>query len=279
MSSILADLDVMALPDKEHLSEHLDKFDLVFYDINVKLLASQVFPDHYVPYTMARRADLARLPETRLEQQPELLKKIWRHDRVVYDRSTKDKVTTDIIWFYQQLGLSTSALRPFLSTQFQEQYPLDPDSKIVLLHPFSSHTNKNWRSSMYIELANQLHHDGWNPVFTVAPYEVSEIRKALKRADSPHEVIAFDSLLEVSQSYRSARVLIGNDSGNGHLASFLGIPTITLLNGRRPRYRWRPSWAPNILIWGMLPQKLVKDRWSDFLSVNRVYRAFRKVVR
>lgn len=69
--------------------------------------------------------------------------------------------------------------------------------------------------------------------------------------------------------------MIGNDSGIGHLASCLGLPTITITKSTSKHYRWRPGWGKNRLINAPFQAKWhQKYFWQFFISVNRVYKAF-----
>jgi heptosyltransferase III len=47
------------------------------------------------------------------------------------------------------------------------------------------------------------------------------------------------SLVELSEVIRSAGVFVGNDSGPGHLAGILGVPTVAIF-GPGNTTRWRP---------------------------------------
>ena len=75
---------------------------------------------------------------------------------------------------------------------------------------------------------------------------------------------------------------IGNDSGGGHLAACLHIPTLSI-HGRKGKAKvWRPGWGqvevvtPLInVIGGSLRQHL----WKYFLSIAAVERGFTQLVK
>ncbi|MFP3244975.1 MAG: glycosyltransferase family 9 protein, partial [Paraburkholderia sp.] len=71
---------------------------------------------------------------------------------------------------------------------------------------------------------------------------------------------------------------IGNDSGVGHLASALGIPTLTLFRRRRVAQRWRPGFTVGDIVlpsW-WVPTAALKERWwRESIGVGRVLKAFR----
>jgi hypothetical protein len=75
---------------------------------------------------------------------------------------------------------------------------------------------------------------------------------------------------------------IGNDSGIGHLASNLGIPSISLFRRRRVAERWRPAWGlvDVVLPWQWVPSAYLKERfWRHTLTCNRVLSAFARLTR
>ncbi len=280
LSDIFEDIQLKPVPESSDILAAFKDFDLVMYDVGSKMEAMEMrFPDHWVPYTMARRRTMPTLPETRLEKLPPLVQQLWYSERNVYDRTRKDSVIRDIEWFCtNQLGLYLGEHTLHGERDFFTRHPLDPDSRRILIHAFSSHPDKNWDIQRYFDLAKKLQNNGWQPVFSAAPNEEAELITAMEQYGQAFDYVVLKDLLELCRFYRGARGLIGNDSGCGHLASFLGLPTVTILNGIRPRYRWRPIWSRNRLVWGWLPRKLVKDSWSEYLSVARVYRAFEKTI-
>ena len=73
---------------------------------------------------------------------------------------------------------------------------------------------------------------------------------------------------------------IGNDSGIGHLASSLHIPTLSLFMRRGIARTWRPDWGTGQVLIGstFLPTGFLKERyWKYMLSVRQVSRAFEQL--
>ena len=77
--------------------------------------------------------------------------------------------------------------------------------------------------------------------------------------------------------------LIGNDSGLGHLASALGIPTLTFCRRKTWANMWAPSFHKNIVLtpYSWIPNisgfRLRDKQWKRFISVGRAIRAFNKL--
>ncbi|HUD01962.1 MAG TPA: glycosyltransferase family 9 protein [Rhabdochlamydiaceae bacterium] len=144
--------------------------------------------------------------------------------------------------------------------------------KRVVLHPTSSRPGKNWPRLKFLKLAERLSESGYEPVFIVSPAE---------RIEWP-EAPLFSSLDEMARFVGESGFMIGNDSGIGHLASCIGVPTVSLFKNERTANFWRPSFAPGeiCLPQGWLPN-LKGLRWRDKywhwgLSVGQVFRTFEK---
>jgi lipopolysaccharide heptosyltransferase III len=142
----------------------------------------------------------------------------------------------------------------------------------IIIHPTSSRPGKNWPRSKFLRLAKRLRKNGFDPVFIVSPEE----------RDEWPEAPLFSSLNEVAQFIAESGYMIGNDSGIGHLASALGLPTLSLFKNERTANFWRPSFAPNqiCLPKGWLPN-IKGMRWRDKywhwqMSVGQVFRIFRQ---
>jgi len=143
----------------------------------------------------------------------------------------------------------------------------------VVLHPTSSRPGKNWPRAKFLKLAEKLRKKGYEPVFIVSPAE---------RVDWP-EAPAFEGLDAMARFVCESGYMIGNDSGIGHLASCLGVPTVSLFKNERTAHFWRPAFAPGecCLPRGWLPN-LKGLRWRDKywhwnLSVREVIRTFEKL--
>jgi heptosyltransferase III len=90
------------------------------------------------------------------------------------------------------------------------------------------------------------------------------------------DVPLFSGQSEMTAFICESGYMIGNDSGIGHLASCLGLPTVTICRSEQNGRFWRPSWAPGKLI---TPYKWIPNlkglRWRDqhwktWISVRRV---------
>ncbi len=144
----------------------------------------------------------------------------------------------------------------------------------VVVHPAGSRVSKDWPQEKYLALADLLQKEGYEPLFVLHEKE----RKAwdTSRIQAP----VFAHLSAVAEAVCSAETMIGNDSGIGHLASCLGVPTLTIC--RRERYARfsRPAWTEGRVVtpYGWIPNikgmRLRDRQWKRWISVRRVLKAF-----
>ena len=147
----------------------------------------------------------------------------------------------------------------------------------VAIHPTASTADKCWLPSRFIRLAIRLRELGFSPEFVVAPQERADWlhieRLGLKLPD-------LGSLDNVATWVYESGWFIGNDSGIGHLASSLHIPTLSLFMRRGIARTWRPDWGTGQVLIGStyLPTGFLKERyWKYMLSVRQVSRAFEQL--
>jgi len=103
----------------------------------------------------------------------------------------------------------------------------------IAIHPGSSSLDRRWPTASFAAVITQLlslHH----PVLLLAGSSEGDILKAIRKRiprSSQAKLLSIlqnASLLEVAQHLKQCRYYLGNDSGIGHLAGMLGIPTLIL---------------------------------------------------
>ena len=62
--------------------------------------------------------------------------------------------------------------------------------------------------------------------------------------------------------------LIANDSGNSHLASFLGVPVVTIYRKDNRHFHWRPDWGPCQVVAPWLT-----IHWRPFIRISTILAA------
>jgi hypothetical protein len=144
----------------------------------------------------------------------------------------------------------------------------------VAMHPEASTPDKRWLPERFVKLADRLKETGFQPEFAL------EVRERARwehlGSDLPPLRSFASSALLAAWLYESGW-FIGNDSGVGHLASALGIPTLTIFRRRGVAQRWRPGFTTGDIVlpsW-WLPTAGLKERWwRESITVRRVLTAF-----
>lgn len=156
-----------------------------------------------------------------------------------------------------------------------QNFVFQRNKKRIIIHPESREAAKNWWPSKFLKLAKRLKNNGWDTVFVVSP---DEYKKWEAIVDKKVELITFNSLADLAQYVYESGYMIGNDSGIGHLASCLGIPTVTITKATNKNYRWRPGWANGVVVNAPFQAKIKEIYfWQFFVSVNRVYKVFQQI--
>lgn len=140
--------------------------------------------------------------------------------------------------------------------------------KRVIIHPTSSRPGKNWSQKKFLQLANRLNNEGYEPSFILTKDE----QESWPDVGAPK----FTNLCELAAYIAESGSMIGNDSGIGHLASCLGIPTLTICRSQMSADFWRPAFhdgevvVPPRLIPNIKGLRLRDQRWQAFVSTTKV---------
>lgn len=103
----------------------------------------------------------------------------------------------------------------------------------IAIHPGSSAADRRWPTASFATVINYFLRLHQPVLLLVGPSEakvLKEIRKKLSSSPQPGllSILQNASLLEVAQRLQQCRFYLGNDSGIGHLAGMLGLPTLIL---------------------------------------------------
>ncbi|MCB1109964.1 MAG: hypothetical protein KDK64_03215, partial [Chlamydiia bacterium] len=94
------------------------------------------------------------------------------------------------------------------------------EQKRIVIHPTSTTPLRTWSREKFLEVAKRLEEEGYNVVFSLSPEERESWRGI------PFAIPEFPDLSALAAYLYESHFLIGNESGTGHLASNLGIPTL-----------------------------------------------------
>ena len=150
----------------------------------------------------------------------------------------------------------------------------------VIIHPTSADPLRNWSASKYISLAQRVASMGFDPIFVM-----SESEKESWDCND-FEVKTFNSLLDLAGFMHESGYFIGNDSGPGHLASNVGLPTLTISGNPKHVRIWRPNWSHGLVTTLKHPLPNFKglgwpyrdQNWQKHVPIRRVMRHFKRLI-
>jgi hypothetical protein len=154
-------------------------------------------------------------------------------------------------------------------------------SQRIIIHPTSARATRNWPKKKFVKLALHLKRRGYQLVF-IPGHKEKEGWQDIEPLGL--EISSFDSLDLLAHYIYESGYLVGNDSGLGHLASALQIPTLTLCRRKAWARMWAPSFCEGVVLtpgsWiPNLRGLRLRDRyWQKFITVKMALNAFAKLI-
>jgi len=108
--------------------------------------------------------------------------------------------------------------------------PLRGDHTIIFLG--SADPGKRWPIARLAALATELNAGGHDITFCGGPNEIVAARELLERLHFvPRDLVGKTSLAELKELLSTARLVITNDTGAGHISTLARIPTVVITPG------------------------------------------------
>jgi heptosyltransferase III len=180
----------------------------------------------------------------------------------------------DNILSFCREGLCLKLLTKSNGIKIPEERAFERRIERVVLHPSSSRPGKDWPKEKFLALAQALGRRGYDPVFILGKEERKEWD--LSKISAP----LFEDLDALALFIAQSGYMIGNDSGIGHLASCLGLPTVAVCRSYKTAQFWRPAWergkvvSPSLWIPNMKGLRLRDQHWKKWVGVNCVLKSF-----
>jgi ADP-heptose:LPS heptosyltransferase len=138
------------------------------------------------------------------------------------------------------------------------------DAGPIAVHPGSGSSDKCWPVDSYLRLIEQLHDAGHRCRIILGEVELErwpadQLSRLHSADETVHPATYFDLLNELSH----CSAFIGNDSGPGHLAGIIGIPSVILFGPTDPAI-WKPL-GPRV--------EAIRNQPLDSLSSDEVLHA------
>ena len=151
--------------------------------------------------------------------------------------------------------------------------------KRIVIHPTSRDPKRNWSQAKFINLAHKLKKKKYEVCFSLSPEEQKEWEFVKLQG---FHLINSPTLRALANYLYESGFFIGNDSGTGHLASNLSIPTLTLSGNPKRIGLWRPDWYHGEICTPKLPLPNLKgiglslrdNYWQNFLTTKQVLKQF-----
>jgi ADP-heptose:LPS heptosyltransferase len=146
----------------------------------------------------------------------------------------------------------------------------EPNPRHVVVHPGSGSPQKNWPAERYLELVGRLRDAGESVRVLTGEVEHERWPAGLHQQFAAAATVAKpQSYVELMNELLAARAFVGNDSGPGHLAGVLGVPTLSLFGPTDPA-RWK-ALGPNV--------NALRSEPLDALDVDAVHQAVTSLTR
>lgn len=148
--------------------------------------------------------------------------------------------------------------------------------KRIIISPDSAWPEKkDWSPQAFLKLCHKLRSQGADPKIVVAP---SNHERWKTISGNCFDTPLFPAIEDLAPYIFESGAVIANDSGNGHLASFLGIPVVTIYRKKNPKFHWRPDWKPaKVVCPKLVLPGFRKSIWRPFVSVSDVLNALGSV--
>jgi ADP-heptose:LPS heptosyltransferase len=110
---------------------------------------------------------------------------------------------------------------------------------LLVIHPGSGSSRKNWSTEKYAELVHLATNHGLRVLLLEGQADHEAVRRLLERLKVELPVLRNLDLMAVAALISEARMYVGNDSGITHLAAAVGASTWALFGPTNPKL-----WAP-----------------------------------
>ncbi|MGB2868855.1 MAG: glycosyltransferase family 9 protein [Bacteroidota bacterium] len=123
--------------------------------------------------------------------------------------------------------LRTTAKDRSVAANVLKELHLTGKSRIVVLHPGSGGSARDWKPENFSALAAELERRSFDVVVTGGKGEEALVRNVVERAGGKvRSLVGRLSLMELAAVVRSARVFVSNSTGTLHIAAAVGTPVV-----------------------------------------------------
>lgn len=181
-----------------------------------------------------------------------------------------DKCMVDWVDEYAQTVFGLQAQSTLPSVTFNEG---SADTEKIVIFPTTPNIRKNFSFRGFYKLATRLKKTNIAVEIVCMPNELASVRQHFQG----FMVRAFPDISQLIDYLRTAKTVVSNDSGGGHLAAMLGIPTITITR-KRKGFVWRPGYGLGNVVTPVIMFKLGRGHiWRPFISLNKIEKLIQRI--
>jgi predicted lipopolysaccharide heptosyltransferase III len=185
-------------------------------------------------------------------------KTFWYNVKAPYDTESRYRVE-HLLDPLRAIGMEAKAELPSvaLSEQdraFAEKILGEEKRPVVIIHPGRADTRRAWPAERYAQVADALvERHGARPIFSGVKQEEHRVEAVRRAMRQPSEsLVDRATAKQLAAVMKRADLYIGMDSSPLHLASAVGLPTVSLFSFYSPR-AWKPIGDEHIAIRKQLP--------------------------
>lgn len=284
----LADLKVKAYPERDGFESAFDGYDLVIASppqflrdtmdeqkteaLRQKwLLICQKTPESW------RFDHTARLKHTLGAAAFEQLHGLMDCSGSIRFKRFGDESAVEMTLQYMRERMHLKAVGKEVRLSPPEGLQFRRNRKRIVVSPDSAGPEiKDWTPASFIALCHRLQARGYDPEIVVAP---KHHERWAKMTGNVFATPCFPDIDRLCAHLYESGAVIANDSGNGHLASFLGIPVVTIYRKKNPLFHWRPDWGPGVVVCPALTIPWPGGAlWKPFVRPTEVISALEKIL-
>lgn len=127
---------------------------------------------------------------------------------------------------------------------------LDQARPIALIHPAAAFETKQWATSNFSRVAENLSARGFECVAITAPNESRIVAELVEGSRARIHCFTDLQLPEVTALAARSRIFVGNDSGIAHIAAAVATPLVVIFGSSNVAH-----WSP----WTLAPSRVVRE--------------------
>jgi ADP-heptose:LPS heptosyltransferase len=256
-------LEIRKFPKKEEIKSLLSKFDLVIVNSD------------YSPINMEIKKEL------KMHKEKWILHASTSKGKNLPGNFSFDRKKTMVenLLFFCKSALHLKDVSKENGIEPIKGFTYRKNKRRIVIHPEANIESKKWEGEKFLKLSKKLMDLGFE-ISYIIPKEKRE--KYLKVKKYKIKLPLFKSLKELATYIYESGYMIGNNSGIGHLASSLKIPTFIIFASKRQKLFWKPDFginegiAPLSILPNIKNMRLRDKFWKGLIGVGRAFRKFKK---